>query len=440
MVRRRILVLSLLLCAPSWHGWVTAGCEEASAQMVTPPPVSSASYPVEIGAEKRSNYLQLGITFGASYINNLYAGTTPKPLQETTFSILPTITFDQTRSIQHFRFSYYPGFTFYTPTNSLNEIDQSASVTYRRRLSVHATLRLDDDFEDSSTSFGPGYAGIGGATSGGSLVTPPGVIPPFAQRLTNSSRAQWTLQTGTASMIGFEGIGSVLNYPNPGQTVGLFNTNMRGGSAFLSRLITHHQYLGGKYSYTYSVADVPQSSVDVQTHVFAGFYTYYFSRDWSLSFMGGPEYYKEHQTQSFNNGAWTPSVSARLERQGQYSTYAVGYSQLVAGGGGIAGAYYSKTADASAQVQLTRRTIAGLRGSYADNRAVAPLQSVISENGHSITGSVYARYNVSDHLYLMCDYQRIHESYAQILSIHNNPDSGRVAASITWQATRPFGR
>lgn len=440
MVRRRIIVLSLLLCTPAWHGLGPFGCEEASAQMVTPPPVSSSTYPVEIGADKRTNYLQLGMTFAASYIDNLYAGTTPKPIQETTFSILPTIAFDQTRSIQHFRFTYDPGFTFYSPTSSLNEIDQSASVTYRRRLSIHATLRLDDEFEDSSTSFGPGFAGIGGATSGGSLVSPPGVIPPFAQRLTNSSRAQWTLQTGPTSMIGLEGIGSVLNYPNPRQAIGLFNTNKRGGSAFYSRLITHHQYLGGKYSYSYSVAEVPQSSVDLQAHIFAGFYTYYFSKDWSLSFMGGPEYYKEHQTQSSNESAWTPSVSARAERQGQYSTYAVGYSQLVAGGGGIAGAYYSKTADASGQIQLARRTVAGIRGSYTDNRAVAPLHSVISENGHSITGSVYARYTVSDHLYLMCDYQRIHENYAQIISIQNNPDSGRVAVSITWEATRPFGR
>jgi hypothetical protein len=414
-------------------------CQVASAQMLTPPPVSSSITPVEVRSERRSNYLQLGMTFAAAYVDNLYAGTSPTPLSETTFSILPTISFDQTRPIQHFRFTYHPGFTFYTPTSQLNEIDQSASVTYRRRITPHATIRLENEFEDSSTSFGPAFTGAGGIGSGGSLVSPPGVIPPFAQRLTNNSYAQWAWQTGLKSMVGLEGTGSILNYPNPGQSAGLFNSNSRGGAAFYSRLIARDQYLGAKYIYIYSVAEVPNSNVDVQAHTMAGFYTFYLSKDTSISLMGGPERYIEHQAPSFDRSGWTPSVSVRFDRRGESSAYSIGYTQSVAAGGGLAGAYYTKAADATMQWQLTHRMVAGLNGAYADNKAVFPLQFVSTQSGHSITGAVSLKYIVNPHIYLTGEYQRIHESYAQIVSIHNNPDSGRVAMSITWEATRPFG-
>lgn len=439
MLSRSRFVLSLLIALPTLYAGNMLCCQAASAQMLTPPPVSSRTTPVEVSSERRSNYLQLGMTFAAAYVDNLYAGTTPTPLSETTLSILPTIAFDQTRPIQHFRFTYHPGFTFYTPTSQLNEIDQSASATYRRRITPHATIRLEDEFEDSSTSFGQAYSGTGGIGSGGSLITPPGVIPPFAQRLTNRSYGQWAWQTGPASMVGLEGTGSILNYPDPGQSAGLFNSNSRGGAAFYSRLIARNQYLGAKYVYTYSVADVPNTNIDVQTHTMAGFYTFYLSRNSSVSLMGGPEYFTEDETGNFHGEGLTPSASVRLDHRGQSVAYSVGYAQSVGAGGGLAGAYYSKAADATLQWQLARRTIAGINGSYADNKGVFPLQSVTSQSGHSITGAVSVRYIFNAHLYLTGEYQRIHESYAQIVSIHNNPDSGRVAMSITWEATRPIG-
>jgi hypothetical protein len=435
---RNLLTISLILPVVTWGGAIFVGCQTASAQMLTPPPVSSAQ-PVEARAEKRTNYLKLGMTLGASYINNLYAGTTPTPLAETTFTIFPTISLDQSRSIQHLQLTYHPGFTFYTPTSSLNEVDQSANAAYRRQLTRHTTVRVEDEFEDSSTSFSPGGIGIGGATSIGSLVSVPGVIPPFAQRLTNDAYGQWTWQTGPSNMIGFEGTSTVLHYPNPGQATGLFDTYGQGGSAFLSRHIARRQYVGGKYIYSDSIAEVPTANVNVRTHTVAGFYTLYLSKDASLSLMGGPERYIVHQSSFVDQSAWTPAVSVAFNRQGQYLAYSIGYAQSVAGGGGLAGAYYSKAANATAQWQISRRLIAGIAGSYADNKAVAPVLFVTSESGHSIMGSAYCQYIINSHLYIRADYQRIHESYANILAVHNNPDSGRVAMSITWEAIRPFG-
>ncbi len=39
--------------------------------MMTPPPVSGDAYPVVVGVESRSNYLDGGLVFTAAYVDNL---------------------------------------------------------------------------------------------------------------------------------------------------------------------------------------------------------------------------------------------------------------------------------------------------------------------------------------------------------------------------------
>lgn len=440
MLKRTVVALMLLFCMPAWYGDGIAGCNVADAQMLTPPPVSGRTYPVVVGADRRNNYLELGITLGGAYIDNLYAGTTAKPLHEMTYSVLPAISFDQTGALQHLRFTYRPGFTFYTPTSELNEVDQNAGISYRRRFSPHTAIRMQDNFEDSSATFGLNYAGLGGTVSGGALISTPGVIPPFAQRLTNSSRVDWNWQTGPVSMIGVAGTGEVLSYPNPAESTGLYDSNVRGGSAFYSRMISRNQYLGAQYEYAYSIAEVPKAEIDVQAHTFAGFYTVYPLKHLSLSLMGGPEHYEVSQSPSLRQSAWVPSVSVSLGHQGQYSNVAISYSQSVTGGGGIAGAFNSKSANATVQLRVARPVTVGFDGGYADNAATSLMQFVASSSGHSITGSVSVGYAAGQHLNVMCKYERIHEHYDGILSIRNNPDSDRLAVMITWHATHPFGR
>ena len=60
-----------------------SGGTSDDSQMMTPPPVSSQSYPTEVGAEVRSNYLRAGLSFATAYIDNRYAGS-GNPIAETT--------------------------------------------------------------------------------------------------------------------------------------------------------------------------------------------------------------------------------------------------------------------------------------------------------------------------------------------------------------------
>ena len=136
----RVLSCALLVAA------VAPGCPFAAwsqavpakeGSMLTPPPVSVDAYPKEVGSEKRSNYLRVGVNFNTAYIDNLYPGSGSAVIGETTYSILPTVAFDATSYRQHGAVVYSSGFTFYQPTSALNEINHNAILSYRFRLTPH---------------------------------------------------------------------------------------------------------------------------------------------------------------------------------------------------------------------------------------------------------------------------------------------------------------
>ena len=110
-------------------------------------------------------------------------------------------------------------------------------------------LNATDSFLDNSSPFSPEDAGAGGSVSGGSESSTPGVIPPFAKRLTNSANLEFSWQTGPNVMIGVSGLETELHYPNPAQTPGLYDSNSRGGSFFYNRRISRTKYFGANYQY-----------------------------------------------------------------------------------------------------------------------------------------------------------------------------------------------
>jgi len=59
--------------------------------MMTPPPVSSESYPTTFGSESQSDFLAAGVIFSSAYVDNLMIGNTTSPVSDVTYAILPTV-------------------------------------------------------------------------------------------------------------------------------------------------------------------------------------------------------------------------------------------------------------------------------------------------------------------------------------------------------------
>ncbi len=444
MLKRACLSAALLVVVPAWPQ-VSSPINPApnpgdNDQMATPPPVSGEAYPTEVGAEERANVLRGGVTYNTGYIDNFYAGSGGPPLSETTFSIRSTISLAQTSARQHLVFIYSPGYTFYRPTSELNETDQSAMMDYMFRPTPHTSLDFRDSFVDSSTSFSAASAPANGEISGSTPIVAPGVIAPFAQRLTNSAQGEFSLQYGVNGMIGGSGTLMKLHYPNPTEASGLFDSDEQGGSAFLNRRISGAQYTGITYQYARILEYPPDTQFETVTHTIDAFYSIDPKHGLSISVSGGPQHYEVTQSSVPGTGAWGPSVTASMGRQTAHTSVAVSYSYAVTGGGGLLGAYHSNSANASTRWQASRTWTIGAGGGYAINKSVTPSLLFAMPGGHSVSGTTMVDRALSNQLSLQFEYDRLHESYSGISAISNNPNSDREMVSLAWQFARPLGK
>jgi hypothetical protein len=431
------LLLALPLfpqAAPSATG--TAMAEGDEAQMQTPPPVSGLAYPSAVGAETRSNYLLAGLVVNSGYDDNVLAGAGAKPVKDVTYSIMPTIAIDQTEFRQRRTFTYSPGFSFYQPTSALNEVDQNARAAFQYRLSQHTTINVQDAFQKSSTVFSQSPTDISGTPGG----APETVVAPFGERLSNAANAELSYQYSRNGMVGASGIYTLLDYPNPTQSVGLYNSDVRGASAFYSSRLSKTQYLGVTYQYVRSQSDPPVGQSEAQTQAIFPFYTVYFKSHLSLSLSGGPQYSNIIASPLPPSHSWTPAAMASIGWQRPHTNFAANYSRIVTGGGGLLGAFESSAANATARWQMARTWTAGLTASYAINKSLTPLALDANPGGHSISGQVTAQHSIGERLGAELGYQRLHQSYSGIAAIATAPDSDRVYLSISYQFRRPLGR
>ena len=99
--------------------------------MMTPAPVSGEGYSMGFTSETRSNYLSGGLIFSTAYQSDVTTGSNGQPISDVTYTILPTISLNQTRSRLHWVFTYSPGFAF-LPEDDLAQSDQSESGSESR--------------------------------------------------------------------------------------------------------------------------------------------------------------------------------------------------------------------------------------------------------------------------------------------------------------------
>lgn len=435
MLTRICACAVVLMAVPAWSQ--TGSSEEAP--MVVPPPVSGQAYAATVGAEERSNFLNIGVVASGGYIENLYAGEATS-VNDTLFSLYPTIALDQTTSRSHRMFTYAPGFSFYQPTSALNETDQNAVVGFRYKLSPHTGIELNDAFEKSSTSFNQPYGSLSGSVSGSLSGATPLVIAPFGERLTNTASAAYNWQYGLNSMIGFGGDMALLDYPNPSQTPGLYNSQSEGGSAFYTSRLSGSQYLGATYQYLRSAATPPGIAESItNSHSILASYTYYATPNLSFSVAGGPQYVQTSEAPLPTYQAWAPAGIASMNWRGLHEGFSASYARTVTAGQGLIGAFQSDTASATARWMIARGWTVGAEASYSISKTLSGALSTI-DGGHAISGNATLQHSLGPHLSAGFEYDRLHDSYPGVAALSNNPNSSREIVTVSWHLSRPLGR
>jgi hypothetical protein len=441
MLNRVCLTLTLAATASAWSQVAPSatGSPDDEIRMRTPPPVSGEAYPNLVGAESRSNYLRGGVLFDTAYNDNVRIGSAV-PVGDTILTVWPAISLQQTTSRQERKFSYSPGFTFYEPTSTLNNIDQNATLDYQYRLTKYATVSVDDFFQKTSNVFNQPYPLTGGGVSGSPEPQPASVVAPFADQITNLTDADLSYQFSRNEMVGGGGTFTELHFPDLSQVPGLYDSSARGGSGFYSHRFMGVQYVGGNYQYLESQANPTNVQSETQTHTFYGFYTIYLERSLSLSLSGGPQHYDATHTSSKPYQGWTPAAMASLGWQTGHTNLAMNYSRGVIGGGGLLGAFVGNSANANARWQIAKTWSVGAAANYAINKNITPLFPLSPAGGHGIAATASIEHAIGERLSAEFGYSRLHQSYSGIKAISNNPDSNRAFVTISYQFIRPIGR
>lgn len=409
-------------------------------KMSIPPPVSGEAYPDVVGGEARTNFLTGEVLFETAYDDNVYAGNIAKPVSDTTFSVMPTISYDRTEPRQKQTFTYSPGFTFYHPTSELNAIDQSAKAGYTYRVSPYTAISVYDTFLQTSNLLGqPGALNSGGVTGtpGNAGQT---VLIPYAEELTNNLRGSAEKQFSRNQMFGVGGSFGLLDYPNPDQAPGLYNSKTVGATGFYAQRFSLANYFGVMYDYVHIAAYPPNATSTAQTHDVMPFFTWFANRTTSITVAAGPQHYSVDQTLSPNQSAWTPAVSVSAGWQKTRTNLNVAYSRSVTAGGGLLGAFTSSNGDLAARVQATRAWIVGVNFDYSLIKSVTPAISITNPGGHRVGGDILVRRTLGEHFGLEVGYDRLHQSYSGIALLNAAPDSNREYGSIYYQFRKPLGQ
>jgi len=407
-------------------------------QMMTPPPVSQDTYPVVVGAESRSNYLDGGFVFNSAYMDNLAGAQSGKPESDETYSFQSAISIDRKTPRQGESLNYSAGFNLYQNTSQLNAVSQNGSADYRFHLSKYSAVVLSDAFLQNSNLYNQANPFVAGGAPPGTVNSVQ--IAPFAEQIENRSSAAVYYQYARNAMVGGSGTYSFSHYANVSNEQGLNNAGSAGFTGFYSRRLASSQYIGATYQFVKYVTH-PIDTYTVSKTVLV-FYTHYFTRSFSFSILAGPEQYTSWRRDVAKQGHWVPAVQGSVGWQQPRTNLAATYSYTVAGAPGLAGAYHANTAGLNGRVLFLRRWSAGVNGTYSFLKSTDsnPALFASGSGGHTITAGVDVQHPITERLTAAAGYQRLHESYENIPAIAAFPDSNRVYFSLGFGFHRPLGR
>ncbi len=439
----RILLIVALLCAvparsqvePSATGGATYTGESP---MTMPPFLSGGSLHSGPGGKTESNYLYGGIVFNTAYTDNVFAGMAGTPVGDVTYSIWPKIELEHNTTKQSMSLQYSSGFTFYRRESVLDAINQSAALNSQYRLTPHATIYVQDTFRQNSNVFDQPFVLSEGTVSGLTSSPTATVIAPLANLYTNTADAGLSYQFSRVGMIGGGATFALLDYPNPKQVPGLYNSRTEGGDGFYSHLLSGNQYIGGTYEY--SIVSTPSANATTQLQTLSLFYSLELKHEFSFSVSSGPENSYITWLHAPSSSSWAPNLRANVAWERNHAGVSIGYARAVTSGEGLLGANNTNSADGGVHWNLARDWTINSAASYFISKNVSAQLNSLDPGGHGVTGTASVGHLISQHIRVECGYSHLHESYGAIATIPGAPDSDREFISIAYEFKRALGR
>lgn len=436
---------------PSRDGGAVAAVDDDTAPM--PALIDGQITTLQFGSELgRTNYLNGGVSVGATYDDNVLSSTTA-PEGGYAVSVLPYIALDQSRARLHWNFNYAAGFVANQRLSQQNQSSHNLGAALEYRLSPHVELALRDHFVYTSNFFDVLQGGLD--TSGSGILQQPNqsVITPLAKQISNLSTAQLNYQFARNDLVGASGTFYISRFRDvPAGTLNLIDTDTQEGEAYYTHRLARSYWIGAAYEFqnlTFSPG-VEQA----QTHSFLLFNTIYLRPRMSITLFGGPQFY-DLDSQIVTQVITVPAVVvvttpvSRHDRtitaggnfnwQGERTSAQLGAARKVTDGGGIFGAVESVTVNAAVRQKLGKTTALALGVIAGDNRALADFTNG-SDRLRSASGSASLEQRLGPSFMLNLGYARDYQRQSGGAPLPTDANHNRGWISFTYNFSKAIGR
>jgi hypothetical protein len=400
---------------------------------------------------ERSNYLRGGISIGATYDDNAASSPTTR-ISDFSYSILPNIQLDQTRSRLHWVLGYFGGFTANQRLTTRNQGSHNLTGSLQYRLSPHVDLRLSDSFLDTTGLLQQFQNGLGAPVTGPINQPNPTLITPLARNINNTGSADMSYQFSANDMIGAGGTFYDSHFRDlPASSGTLLDTSTRSADAYYNHRFTPRNWTGVTYKFQRLTQGSGGEVTD--THSILLSHTIYLRQRMTLSFFAGPEY-SEINTVTVTANIAPPVISfatissaehqlsasggASFGWQGALTSIRLDASRKVSDGGGLLGAVELDSVGAGIRRQLGKTTAVHLNALYGHNRELGSA-AVGTKPLKSAAGGLGIEQQLAANFMLRLDYGRDYQSGSNISTV-GSVNHNRESVSISYNFTRPMGR
>ena len=403
--------------------------------------------PAFLSAAERSNYLRGGVNLGGTYDDNPLLAPSGQQVSNTSETIFPNISIEQTSSRARWMLGYAGGLTVNQKITNENEGSHSLNFNSQFRLSPHVNLRVAENFSlttgffDSAT--GAEVVGIGAPNT--SLITP------LATQRSSLTTVETNYHFALNDLIGASGSFYDLHFTNlpasgfAGTPSLLTDSETATGSAFWLHRIFRGDW--GGVSYRFDRLTFSPDGEETRVHSFFVVNTLDLSHRFTLTGFVGPQYSVNQglavsAQQSGESSDWSVAGGAEGGWRDARTSVSAGYSRSISDGAGLLGPVRLQNVYGSVRRELFRRWTAAVTASHGTNQSLI-LPSPTGANSIALTSAgVALERNVAKSFGLRMGYTHDFQQESGLtapnpstLDAHRN----RFFVTLSYQWVKPLG-
>ncbi len=370
---------------------------------------------------------------GATYDDNPLL-TSAKAESNTSESIFPNISIEQSRSRTRWTLGYAGGLTVNQKITSQNQGSHNLNFDSQFRLSPHVNLRVAENFSLTTGFFDAGN-GAGFVTGAGGPNA--SLITPLATQRSSLTTVEANYHFALNDLIGASGSFYDLHFTNVPVGTQLADSQTASGSAFWLHRIFRGDWGGA--SYHFDRIKFNSGGGETRVHSIVAVNTLSLSRRFTLTGFIGPQYSENRGLAGgppIQSNDWSVAGGADADWQDERTSVSAGYSRSISDGGGLLGSVRLQNVHGNFRRELVPGWAATVSAVHGMNRSITPAASAASSINSTSVGVSLER-NVGKSYGLRLGYN--HDFQEQLGPAPFSADKNRFFVTLSYQWAKPLG-